>query len=96
MNCWICDKDKTASVCEQCKDVSKYELVRLVLKMDRIYIHEGNRCNGRPSITSSEDLRTSACELYKKHNSYREVAELLGISKSSVAKIIRDCKDNIL
>lgn len=94
--CYDCVKNKSKEVCGACREVLKFDLVNMVLGMDRVYLSESSRNKkGRPSVTNDEKIRYAVAKAYKKHESYRKVGEMFGMSKSSVGKIIKGYGENM-
>lgn len=93
MKCYSCDKVISIEVCGRCREVLKYELVKLILEMDPIYLSESNRNKcGRPKAIKSCDKRYDVYKEYEKVHSLRKVAAKYGISKTTVAKIVKEQK----
>lgn len=95
MECYDCADiigvtyQKAVRICGRCRKVVKYDLVRQVLAMDRIYLSEHNRNkSGRPSKIKDHNLRYKVAKLRKEGKSYREIGEICSISKDSARKIV--------
>ena len=95
MKCWQCEKEKTKTVCGACREVLKIDLVEHIMGMNRVYIDEHNRNNGRPWVIKDDKLRYQIWELHQQGFSYRQIEDKLGVSKSSVAKVVNQYKQNL-
>jgi len=80
---------KTA--CSKCRDFLKYELVRKILTLDKVYLSEANRNKkGRKKILGA----AVECEIKRryennpKENSYGKLAKKYGVSKTTISNII--------
>lgn len=91
MKCYSCDKPISIEVCGRCREVLKYDLVKLILEKDPVYLSESNRNKcGRPKAIKSCDKRYDIYKEYEKVHSLRKIAAKYGISKTTVAKIVKE------
>ena len=81
---------KDTSICASCRNVLKVDMARIILEMDPIYLHEGNRNNsGRPfklTLTERHDIKYA----YKNGQSMGKLAKKFGVSKATIFNIVGD------
>jgi len=79
---------KDTSICASCRDVLKVDMARIILEMDPIYLHEGNRNNsGRsPKLTATEqhDIKYA----HRNGQSMGKLAKKYGVSKATIFNIV--------
>lgn len=95
MICDNCDKNRSIETCGRCRQITKYELVQMVLGLyvepEAILLttqrnKTGSRSCKRPPIDS---LRSSVLWYHKNTNlSYRQIAKKVGVSPSTVSNFI--------
>lgn len=90
LKCYKCPDVPGVRECGRCRLVLKYELVELLLEMDRIYLTESTRNKeGRPSKTKDEYINHKVYTRYLELKSYRKVGIEFNMSKDTVRKIVK-------
>lgn len=90
LQCYDCPDVPGVRECGRCRHVLKYDLVRMVLDMDRVYLTELNRNkNGRPSKTDDPYISHLVFKRYNELKSYRKVGQEFSMSKDTVRKIVK-------
>jgi hypothetical protein len=86
------EEEDFKNACAKCRDILKYELVRKVLELDRVYLSESNRNkNGRKKKIDA-GLAYEIKFLYEqnpKENSYSKLAERYGVSKGTIFNALK-------
>jgi hypothetical protein len=79
---------KDTSICASCRDVLKVDMARIILEMDPIYLHEGNRNNsGRPhklTPTEQHDIKYA----HRNGQSMGSLSRKYGVSKTTIFNIV--------
>lgn len=90
LHCYKCTRPKSIKSCGRCRKVLKFQMVKILLNQDPIYLSEQTRNkHGRPStsITSKKKIK-QIIESYQELHSYRKVAAKLNLKKHQVASVI--------
>ncbi|MBC8580474.1 hypothetical protein [Zhenhengia yiwuensis] len=94
--CQSCDRIPEKHECGRCRQVLKHELAEIVRGEAKIYLDENSRNKkGRPSKIKDSTFQYNVAKRYKELNSYRKVGEEFGLSKGTVAKIIKIYGSNL-
>lgn len=95
MVCDDCTKNRSVQVCGSCREITKYDLVQMVLGeyiFPKVILDETqrNRTGSRSCKKLSIDsLKYSIIWYHKNTNlSYREIAKELGVSVGTVSNVI--------
>lgn len=94
MVCDDCIKDKSIEVCGRCREITKYELVQMVLGLyeipEAILLKEQRNKTGSRSCkkTTIDALELSIKYYYDHDYSYSQIAAKLGVSKGTVYNVV--------
>jgi hypothetical protein len=80
------------NACAGCRDILKYELVRKVLELDRVYLSESNRNKKGRKKKIDAGIAHEIKWLYANNpqkNSYGKLAKRYNVSKGTIYNIIR-------
>ncbi|NRT78653.1 helix-turn-helix domain containing protein [Clostridium beijerinckii] len=100
MVCDNCIKNKSIEVCGRCREITKYALVEMVLGLyetpEAILLKNqrnktGSRSCKKPSIDA---LENSIKFYYNRGDSYRKIANYLGVSIGTVYNVIHGKRKN--
>lgn len=84
------DLKKDTSICASCRDVLKVDMARILLEMEPIYLHEGNRNNsGRPqklTAMQQHDIKYA----HRNGESMGKLAEKYEVSKATIFNIVNE------
>ena len=97
IHCFQCHKTVTVQNCGKCREITKSEIVEILLGMDPVYLTERNRNKkGRKSkLTATQKSDLAAAHRYE-NLSFEVLGKRYGIHSSTACRIYHKEYDNVV
>ena len=94
ITCYKCTKDRCVEICGKCRQVTKYQLVQIILEKDPVYLSEDSRHKRGRKEKLTMDQKGDLAYAHKMGETLRDLAKKYNVSPATAFRAYHKTYDN--